>query len=165
MSLRFTLQVLTSPKAPKYSRIFSSVVSGLRPPTNIFLTGSFFIAIAFLGSICLPSNRCSFCCNTCNPQKVDNPSKASVGAKKYGYWRCNVISLTRYLWWLRKNVATFPNLMEWNKYLVSFLYHSLSPPRINSFHTWFLSANLTELDMNRSKYGYLLATSTMSYPK
>lgn len=54
----------TSPKAPKYSSITSLAVSGLRPPTKIFLTGSFFIAMAFLGSICRPSNRCSFCSRT-----------------------------------------------------------------------------------------------------
>lgn len=55
---------LTSPKAPKYSRTFSSVVSGLRPPTKIFLTSSFFIAMALLGSICRPSSLCSFCSST-----------------------------------------------------------------------------------------------------
>lgn len=55
---------LTSPKVPKYSWMTSFEVSGLRPPTKIFLTGSFFMAMAFLGSICRPSNLCSFCSRT-----------------------------------------------------------------------------------------------------
>lgn len=54
----------TSPKVPKYSWMTSFEVSGLRPPTKTFLTGSFFIAKAFLGSITLPSNLCSFCART-----------------------------------------------------------------------------------------------------
>lgn len=54
----------TSPKAPKYSSMTSFAVSGLRPPTKIFLTGSFFIAKALLGSITLPSSLCSFCAST-----------------------------------------------------------------------------------------------------
>lgn len=52
----------TSPKAPKYSLTFSSGVSGERPPTKIFFTGSFpFMALAFLGSITFPLSLCSFC--------------------------------------------------------------------------------------------------------
>lgn len=54
----------TSPKVPKYSSMTSFEVSGLSPPTKIFFTGSFFIAMAFLGSICLPSSLCSFCSRT-----------------------------------------------------------------------------------------------------
>lgn len=57
-------QKTTSPKAPKYSSMTSFAVSGLRPPTKIFLTGSFFIAKALLGSITLPSSLCSFCAST-----------------------------------------------------------------------------------------------------
>lgn len=54
----------TSPNVPKYSWMTSFEVSGLRPPTKIFLIGSFFIANAFLGSITLPSSLCSFCART-----------------------------------------------------------------------------------------------------
>lgn len=57
----------TSPNVPKYSLIFSSGVSGDKPPTNIFFTGSFvFIAFALFGSITLPFNLCSFCSITCS---------------------------------------------------------------------------------------------------
>lgn len=56
---------LTSPKAPKYSLMASSVASGFNPPTKIFLAGSFFMAIAFLGSMGRPSSLCSFCSSTC----------------------------------------------------------------------------------------------------
>lgn len=55
---------LTSPKVPKYSSMTSFEVSGLRPPTKIFLTGSFLMAIALFGSICRPSSLCSFCSRT-----------------------------------------------------------------------------------------------------
>lgn len=58
----------TSPKVPKYSWMTSFEVSGFRPPTKIFLTGSFFMAMAFLGSITLPSNLCSFCSRTLKTQ-------------------------------------------------------------------------------------------------
>lgn len=62
---------LTSPKAPKYSLISSSGVSGLRPPTNTFLGGSFpFMALALLGSISFPSSLCSFSSNTCIQDNV-----------------------------------------------------------------------------------------------
>lgn len=51
----------TSPKPPKYSRIFSSGVSGDKPPTKIFLTGSFvFMALALFGSMTFPFSLCSF---------------------------------------------------------------------------------------------------------
>lgn len=57
----------TSPKAWKYSLIFSSGVSGEMPPTKIFFTGSLdFMAFAFLGSITFPLSLCSFCWITCN---------------------------------------------------------------------------------------------------
>lgn len=59
----------TSPKAPKYSLIASSVASGFNPPTKIFLAGSFFIAIALLGSIWRPSSLCSFCSSTYRKKK------------------------------------------------------------------------------------------------
>lgn len=61
----YFLTLLTSPKAPKYSRIWSSEVSGLKPPTKTFLGGSLpWIALALLGSISFPSNLCSFNSNT-----------------------------------------------------------------------------------------------------
>lgn len=60
----------TSPKAPKYSLMASSVASGFRPPTKIFLAGSFFIAIALLGSIWRPSSLCSFCSSTCRFKQI-----------------------------------------------------------------------------------------------
>lgn len=60
---------ITSPKVPKYSWMTSFEVSGLRPPTKIFLTGSFFMAMAFFGSITLPSSLCSFCSRTFLEQK------------------------------------------------------------------------------------------------
>lgn len=60
----------TSPKAPKYSLTFSSGVSGERPPTKIFFTGSLpFIALAFLGSMTLPLSLCSFCVATLGMRK------------------------------------------------------------------------------------------------
>lgn len=59
-----SMQQHTSPKVPKYSWITSFEVSGLRPPTKIFLTGSFFMAMAFLGSMTRPSSLCSFCSKT-----------------------------------------------------------------------------------------------------
>lgn len=61
---------LTSPNAPKYSLMVSSVASGFNPPTKIFLTGSFFMAIALLGSIKRPSSLCSFCCSTWGLRQV-----------------------------------------------------------------------------------------------
>ncbi len=59
-------------KWTKYSRILSSVVSGFSPPTKIFFMGSFFIAIAFFGSICRPSSLCSFCAKTCVKRNNDS---------------------------------------------------------------------------------------------
>jgi len=56
----------TSPKEPKYSLTFSSGVSGERPPTKIFFTGSLlFMALAFLGSMTFPLSLCSLCVTTC----------------------------------------------------------------------------------------------------
>lgn len=68
----------TSPNVSKYSLIVSSVASGFRPPTKIF-TGSFFIAIAFLGSIERPSSLCSFCSRTWKP-KTRRPKCMTWGA-------------------------------------------------------------------------------------
>ncbi len=81
---------LTSPKAPKYSRIFSSVVSGLRPPTKIFLAGSFFMAMALLGSICRPSSLCSFCSSTFQKKRCERPppSKCLDWRKAKAYIPC-----------------------------------------------------------------------------
>lgn len=76
---------LTSPNSPKYSLIFSSVASGFRPPTKIFFTGSFFMAMAFLGSMTRPSSLCSFWSRTCSNRKEsssqwDDPAQSpSVG--------------------------------------------------------------------------------------
>lgn len=78
-----------SPKAPKYSLICSSEVSGLNPPTKTFLGGSFpFKALALLGSINLPSSLCSFSSKTLstlaaslkstNPNPLDLPVTGSV---------------------------------------------------------------------------------------
>lgn len=50
----------------------SSVASGFNPPTKIFLTGSFFMAIAFLGSMGRPSSLCSFCSSTCRHTRHHN---------------------------------------------------------------------------------------------
>lgn len=50
--------------------MLSSVASGINPPTKIFLTGSFFMAIALLGSIKRPSSLCSFCSSTCGQVKM-----------------------------------------------------------------------------------------------
>lgn len=61
----------TSPKASKYSLIFSSGVSGERPPTNIFFTGSLdFMALALLGSITFPLSLCSFCVITFDSKQM-----------------------------------------------------------------------------------------------
>lgn len=72
---------LTSPNAPKYSLMVSSLASGFNPPTKIFLTGSFFMAIALLGSIKRPSSLCSFCCSTCGSIR-DNESHSQQTATK-----------------------------------------------------------------------------------
>ena len=62
----------TSPKPPKYSLIFSSGVSGDKPPTKIFLMGSFvFIALALFGSMTFPFSLCSFWSMTCGKLKHD----------------------------------------------------------------------------------------------
>lgn len=61
------------------------VGSGLRPPTKIFFTGSFFMAMAFLGSMTRPSSLCSFWSRTCSNRKEsssqwDDPAQSpSVG--------------------------------------------------------------------------------------
>ena len=84
-----------SPKAPKYSLICSSKVSGLNLPTKTFFGGSFpFEALAGLGSINLPSSLCSFSSKTyktdlCDLTTYNQPAERS--AKRTQKARCEQV--------------------------------------------------------------------------
>lgn len=141
-----------SPKAPKYSLICSSEVSGLNPPTKTFFGGSFpFKALALLGSINLPSSLCSFNSKTLstlaaslkstNPNPLDLPVTGSV---------------------LIVQSTTSPNR---DKYSVrSFLLVSQLKPPINILPSscWFLLALILDPSANSSMLLYSFMSSMVA---